>query len=151
MASSLSDIVTIYTNGNSQLAGEIEAKFGATKVMKTDARKITQFSRGPKNKEVTVHFDDGTTETHVFISHQPVVNHTSSLADQLGLERTASGEISVTPPFQQTSVRGVFAAGDASSMMKTAPNAIYTANFAGAGAIMQVQADLHGQEPLMPI
>lgn len=148
MASALSKTVTIYTNGNASLAADLESKFGTSTSMKTDSRNITHFSRGPKNKEVTVHFDDGATETHVFLSHAPTMNPSNSLADQLGLERAPGGELSVSTPFQQTNVRGVFAAGDAASMMKTVPNAIYTGNFAGAMALTQLQAEIHGQEPL---
>ena len=55
-----------------------------------------------------------------------------TLPEQLGLEYGAVCEINTSPPFCQTSVEGVFAAGVCVSMMKIIPNAISMGTYAGA-------------------
>lgn len=47
----------------------------------------------------------------------------------------------VYPPFNETSVHGVFAAGDAASQFHAVSNAIYGGSVASAGLIAQLQAD----------
>lgn len=154
MAAALSASVTIYTQGNKDLEAEIicliaSGSAAGSAVMKTDNRIIKQFEAAD-NKAVTVELEDGSRITHDYVSHQPPIAHQTSLADQLGLEKSEGGEIVVSSPFQQTSVRGVFAAGDLTSMLKSAPNAVYTGNLAGAMASMQILTDRFGQAPLFP-
>lgn len=60
---------------------------------------------------------------------------------QLGLETGSQGEIKVNAPFNETSVHGVFAAGDAASQLRVVPNAIYGGSLAGGGLIAQLQAE----------
>ena len=50
---------------------------------------------------------------------------------ELGCELTEQGHIK-TDPFQKTTVNGVFACGDNSSMMRSIATAVYTGNMAGA-------------------
>lgn len=150
MASALSKSVTIYTNGNEDLESELVGLIGSSSaIMKTDNRIIKLFEAAD-NKSVTVELQDGTRTTHDYISHQPPIAHQTSLADQLGLEAGKTGEIVVSVPFQQTSVRGVFAAGDVASTMKSTPNAIFTGNIAGVMASTQILTDRFGQQPLFP-
>lgn len=47
-------------------------------------------------------------------------------AQQLGLKLTPQGDLKAIPPFYQTSAPGVFTAGDTSSPLKIAPNALFT-------------------------
>lgn len=152
MASSLSKSVTIYTHGDAALESEIAGHIGSgagSAVMKTDNRIIKSFEPS-ENKAVTVELEDGSKVTHDYISHQPPIAHQTSLAAQLGLDTGEAGEIVVSVPFQQASVRGVFAAGDIASSMKSAPNAVYTGNVAGVMASTQVLTDRLGQQPLFP-
>lgn len=62
-------------------------------------------------------------------------------ADQLGLETGPQGEIKVSQPFNETSIPGVFAAGDAASQIRMVPNAVYGGSLAGRGLIAQLQAE----------
>lgn len=60
----------------------------------------------------------------------PFEQHTD-LPLALGCELTEQGYIKVDP-FQKTSVQGIYACGDNSSMMRSVANAVYTGNMVGA-------------------
>ena len=68
---------------------------------------------------------------------------------QLGLETVPPlGDLKVLQPFLQTSVRGVFAAGDNMVMAKAVPTAIANGAMAAGGAAMQIQAEAHGHKAM---
>jgi pyruvate/2-oxoglutarate dehydrogenase complex dihydrolipoamide dehydrogenase (E3) component len=162
----LSKETTMYTLGNEQLAADIAAAIGATAAprMKVDARAISKLVKVPERAEVTIHFDDGTTKTEGYMVHKPKTILRGDLAHQLGLELTpqgteilfrqvvitltAQGTIKVNPPFNQTSVKGVFAAGDAANPMQTVTQAIFSGTACGGGAPLQLQAEAYGQKAL---
>lgn len=146
----LSKEVTLYTNGNEQLASDLQSAIDAAPApMKADARKISRLTKGANGSEVTLTFEDGTEKTEGFLAHKPKSRHRGAkLAEQLGLELTPQGTIKVNPPFNQTSVRGVFAAGDTASMMPTVTFALASGTAAGGGAPSQLQADTYGQKPM---
>lgn len=150
--SALSKMVTIYTNGNEALANEIVGSFGTATQMKTDVRKIKSFALQDDNNGVVVEFEDGSSVVEPYIAHQPPTKaRAADLVDQLGLDKSPNGEVKVSMPFQQTSLRGVFAAGDSSSMLKNVPNAIFSGHVAGQMASTQLLADFTGQKPLFPL
>lgn len=60
----------------------------------------------------------------------PFVQH-SAIPAELGCERTEQGYLKIDE-FQKTTVDGVFACGDNSSMMRSVANAVYRGNLAGA-------------------
>jgi thioredoxin reductase len=145
----MSKEVTIYTNGNDALAKEITAAVEAAPVpMKTDAREITKLEKAPERSQITLHFKDGTNATEAFLAHKPKFRLRGDLAQQLGVELAPPGTIKVTPPFNQTSVRGVFAAGDCSSPMQIVTAALSSGSFVGAAAPAQLQAESCGQRPM---
>lgn len=143
----LSSEVTFYTNGNEKLADDIRSELEkAPAPMKVDARKIARLSKALKDSEVTVHFEDGEEKTEGFLSHKPKWRlRGKSLVEGLGLELTPKGTIKVNPPFNQTSVTGIFAAGDAASPMQAVTMALSTGTAAGGGAPAQLQSDKWGQ------
>jgi thioredoxin reductase len=61
-------------------------------------------------------------------------------ASQLSLELAPTGEIKTSPPFNQTSLEGVFACGDAATMMRAVPMAAAMGGMAAAGIAAQVEA-----------
>ena len=71
------------------------------------------------------------------------------IAQQLGLELTPMGDVMVSPPFFQTSLRGVFAAGDDASPIKIANNALFAGAAVGAGVTAQLQADVSGMKGMI--
>ncbi|KAF2869634.1 hypothetical protein BDV95DRAFT_546689 [Massariosphaeria phaeospora] len=147
-ASALSESVTIYTNGETTLAENIVSIFGSTSRMKTDARPIKSFRMGGSGAEVVITFTDGSEVTEGFLAHAPRTTPKGSVVKELSLEQTPSGDIKAGPPFYETSVKGVFAAGDVCSPMKNIPNAIFSGNLAGTGASSQIMAEAHGQKSL---
>ncbi|KAI8632627.1 putative thioredoxin reductase glit-like protein [Xylariaceae sp. FL1651] len=143
-AKQLADKVTIYTGGASDLA---EALNGALKENEkssivTDTRTIAELEKASSGTDVTIHFSDGSSAREVFLVHRPKTELNGPFAQQLALELTPQGDIQTTPPFGETSVPGVFAAGDCASMGKIVANAISTGAFAGAGATAKLQASV---------
>lgn len=57
-------------------------------------------------------FEDGTTAVEPFLVHNPPKKVRGCFVQQLGLELTPTGDVKVDSQYLQTSVRGVFAAGD---------------------------------------
>ncbi|KAI5927183.1 FAD/NAD(P)-binding domain-containing protein [Camillea tinctor] len=145
----MSDRVTLYTNGNEQLAKDLaDALEAAPAPMAVEPRKITKLVKAPERAQITIHLDDGTSKTEAFLAHKPKTTLRGSLAQQLGLELTPMNTIKVNPPFNQTSVKGVFAAGDCSSPMHTVNAALHSGTCAGGGAPLQIQAETYNQRAI---
>lgn len=148
MAKRLSKAVTIYTNQNDALAAEVKPLIRSSKITYED-RKTTKLElQNGTGPGVIVHFADGTSKAEAFVANHPLVEQSAPFAEQLGLEMSPTGDIVVTPPFNETSVKGCFAAGDAASMMKAASQAISMGTFAGTGLAAQLQQELDEKDEL---
>jgi thioredoxin reductase len=147
MAKAFDDRITIFSNGAIpddepvQKALHVSKAFGA----KVDDRKITRLvNNGPSHTDgVTIEFETGEPVTLGFIAHRPpTVNRAQHLIEQLGVETvdaSMGGHVKImNPMFNDTSVRGVFAAGDTMVMMKQAALAMAEGLKAAAGAGMQI-------------
>jgi thioredoxin reductase len=147
MATAFDDRITIFSNGPIseeapiQQALKVAKAFGA----KVDSRKITRFvNNGPSHEDgVTIEFETGEPVTLGFIVHRPAtVNRSQHLIDQLGVETVdpaMGGHVKImNPMFNETSVRGVFAAGDTMVLMKQAAIAMAEGLKAAAGAGIQI-------------
>lgn len=143
-ASQLSKKVNIYTNGNEELASEFVAHIKDSPVFQVDSRKIKKLVMGAQAPEIIIQFTDGSEVTEGWLNHAPDTKAKGPFAEQLGLETTPSGDLVVIPPFQQTSVPGVYAAGDNSHAMKVTPAAQYTGSLVGAGLSAVVTAEKLG-------
>lgn len=66
----------------------------------------------------------------------PFTQH-SDIPAALGCELTELGYLK-TDPFQKTNIKGIFACGDNSSMMRAVANAVYSGNLAGAMVNMEL-------------
>ena len=142
--------VTVYTDGDEELAGKIRAIFEGGKGgnFKVDSRKVKHVERAGKGVEVVVAFEDGSEKTETFLVHNPKTHATQPFVQQLGLESTPGGDIKVSPPFQQTSVKGVFAAGDGQTPFKIVPQALASGSMCAAGVAAQLQAEKYGHPSL---
>ena len=147
-AAQLVSPVTIYTNGSEQLAKDMSAALGGHVDFKVDSRVIKRVSKGSKGAEVTLHFEDGSQATESFLGHNPSTKLNGHLPQQLGLKLTPRGDIKTSPPFLETSMSGVFAAGDCMTMFKVVPNAIANGSMAAADVSMQIQAEMYGHKTL---
>src|SRR5690606_17823081 len=112
-------------------------------------RRISSLSLIDDGPQVRITFTDGSTATEGFIASHPALEQGGAkLVEQLGLEMTPAGDILVPPPTQETSVKGVFAAGDAAAPMKSVVSAMYTGSFAGTGMVMQLQREMEEKDEL---
>ena len=73
---------------------------------------------GLDRAEVIIYFRDCTTATESFLGHKPRNGLETDFAKQSGLEIHPQGDIKTAPSFDQTTLRGVFAAGDINSPIK---------------------------------
>ncbi|KAF7880312.1 uncharacterized protein EAF02_007158 [Botrytis sinoallii] len=152
----LSENVTIYTHGNDALAEEIEAAKVASnpndnskcrskiEICNYSIQKFIPNDDPSSGLTVSFHKNGGAgpeDHTHAFLLHKPVTEQTNDLAHQLGIELTEQGDLKVTAPFNETSVRGVFATGDCASMLKNVVGAMYSGTCAATGVGSQIQGE----------
>lgn len=151
MASSLVHNVTIYTNGNETLAEELVQALSGASQYHVDTRAIAKISyQEGSNELVQIQFENGSDpKVEAFLAHSPRTRVNGPFAEQLGLELTATGDYVVQPPFNATSVDGVFAAGDCTSMFKVGPRAVADGCMAGAGVSTRLQEERLTMDPVV--
>ncbi|KAK7540268.1 thioredoxin reductase [Phyllosticta citricarpa] len=139
MAQRLAKKVTVLTHGNRALTHEISAA-AAEKGFAVDSRKIARFRKIPgDNADVEVEFEDGAKEVFGFVAHKPRSRVNGPFADQLGIQLSPGFDLQTNPPFNETNVPGVFAAGDCATPFKAVAPGISMGLFAANGAAMQIQ------------
>lgn len=101
--------------------------------------KISHVEENAATSGITIHFQESTPPLHLdFLVYAPRFSQSSSLAAQLELDMTPSGDIAVSGPFNATSMKGVYACGDAAMAAKAVPIAAASGCAAGAGAAMRL-------------
>lgn len=152
-AAQLADRVTLYASGDKALAAGLKAAARKQAGWTVEPKKIkrlvatTAAGEGEGEKEgewVTVEFEDGTSRKEKFLVNQPLTVPGGPFVGQLGLATSPLGDILAEPPFHQTSVRGVFAAGDCMTPNKVVPTAIASGSNAAVGASTQLQSEKYG-------
>lgn len=131
-AHKFAESVCIYTNGNSALASEITSMLSSSS-MSVDNRKIIRLAPSGTRKSVLIEFEDWEKKEETFLVHMPNTKLDMTLVDQLGLNLSKMGHVEAPPPFCQTNVFGVYAAGDCAHFMKIIPNAMSMGAYAGCG------------------
>lgn len=129
LVNNLTDDITILTRGAADFtATQIDKlKKHDIKIVEDDVVKI-EHEHG--HVKCVVFRDGHTIPFDAVYAAVPFVQH-SDIPFALGCERTQQGHIKVDM-FQKTSVEGVFACGDNSSMMRSVAYAVATGNIAGA-------------------
>lgn len=135
----MTDKVTIYTNGSRELADEIKKATTDTPSILTDNRIVEELSMGNNGENVIITFGDRKTVMEAFLVHKPKTEINGPFARQLALELTDDGDIKANPPFQQTSMKGVFSAGDCASKAKGVTFALQMGTLAGIGIAHDLQ------------
>ncbi|MCJ1401072.1 hypothetical protein MMC11_004284 [Xylographa trunciseda] len=136
--------VTIYTHGSSELAAALAAA-SATAPLSVDSRVVSRVHMSPSG-QVVLAFCDGSVAEESFLGHRPQMQPAApGLIEQLGLQTTGTGEPVVGKTYE-TSVRGVFAAGDAGCWVKFAGGATFSGTMAAWGAGLQLQAERWGMD-----
>ncbi|KAK5636073.1 hypothetical protein RRF57_011785 [Xylaria bambusicola] len=117
--------------------------------MTVESRRVAKLVKARERSRVVLHFEDGATKTEAFLAHKPKFALRGDLHTQLGLEVSAAGAVVVSSPFNQTTVKGVFAAGDCASPMQTVTQALYSGTCTGGSAPLQIQAETWDQKSLV--
>ncbi|XXH04314.1 hypothetical protein Hte_010728 [Hypoxylon texense] len=108
MASTLAQVVTIYTNGDEDLAAELRKTLASLDQYRVEHGAIAKLSFDTMLKEtVKISFKDGSEKGEAFLVHSPYTRVKGPFAEQLGLEFTPTGDYLVYPPFNETSVEAV--------------------------------------------
>ncbi|WP_031527108.1 NAD(P)/FAD-dependent oxidoreductase [Dyadobacter crusticola] len=76
-------------------------------------------------------FQDGSTAALTALYHRPPFEQHCKIPETLGVELTAQGHIALDGS-QKTTVPGIYAAGDNTTMMRSVANAVAAGSFAGA-------------------
>lgn len=145
-AKQLAGKVTVYTDGNEALASSLSAGLRTDEAggIVFDSRPIARLEKEQpedSTSDVTVHFADGSSPRREnFLVHRPKTEINGPFAQQLGLQLTPQGDIFTNPPFGETSVPGIFSAGDCAGPVKIVSNALFTGSCCGAGATGKLQA-----------
>lgn len=108
----MTDRMTIYTNGNEELAKDLDAAIAAAPApMTVDPREIAKLVKGPNGAEVEVHFKNGDSQTEGFIAHKPKSKLRGTLAEQLGLELTPKKRHPSQPSIQSKICERILCSG----------------------------------------
>ncbi|CAN8102446.1 unnamed protein product [Discula destructiva] len=159
-ATRLAQHVTIYTNGDESVGATIQGAIGAvlagktTNKMSFETRKISRVRMAERAggipSEVLVTLEDGTEKQEGFLTHATTCELNGPFPEQLGLNVTSTGEIDTKPPFGESSVPGVYVAGDAMTDVRFVVNAALSGSSAGAGAAFKIQLEDLGEATQQP-
>ncbi|KAJ8069762.1 hypothetical protein OCU04_000181 [Sclerotinia nivalis] len=141
--------VTIYTNGSQELEESIIAASGPSPSWKFDHRRIRVVQMHPGSKYgIDVVFMDGSLVTEAFLAHSPNTRPRPPFQEQLGIEVNPMGDYMVKHPLTETSVRGVYTAGDCMTMFKVGTNAIASGAQTASFVAIKLQEEKHGIESI---
>jgi len=129
LISNWSKDLMLFTNGKSSLTTEQTEKLSNHQIVIIDKAIAALRHKGGYLKEVI--FTDGTTQVVSAVFARVAFEQACEIPEQLGCGFTEYGFIQ-TDDFQQTTVAGVFAAGDITSMFRALPIAIAAGTKAGA-------------------
>ncbi|KAI1330941.1 FAD/NAD(P)-binding domain-containing protein [Xylariaceae sp. FL0255] len=144
MANRLAGSVNIYTNGNADFGAEIRMLLKSTKKFHVENRKIKSLAKDPGAEGeggILVTLEDGVVIKEGFIAHVPESELNGPFAKDLELEIAPQGHINAIPPFFNTNVAGVFAAGDCATILKSVSMATAMGSFVDGGLAHALQAE----------
>ncbi|TAE43608.1 MAG: NAD(P)/FAD-dependent oxidoreductase [Bacteroidetes bacterium] len=129
LVKNLTDDLTLLTSGKADFDETQLAKLNkhGIEIIETEIAKI-ELDGGKIESVIFKH--GGKSAFQALYAAVPFAQH-SDIPASLGCELTEHGYLRVDP-FQQTTVEGVFACGDNSSMMRSLANAVATGNLVGA-------------------
>jgi thioredoxin reductase len=139
-----SDDVTLLTDGPAELGTEERERLRAAGVA-VDERPIVGL-RGPGDTLTAVMFADGDERACGGLLVSVTLRQRSRLAEQLGAVAAPPGPVAAdaveVDPLGQTSVPGLFAAGDLTGRMPSVVNAIASGSAAAAGVVHSLANEL---------
>ncbi|CEI61756.1 hypothetical protein FVEN_g2818 [Fusarium venenatum] len=132
--------ITLLVNGLQHLEQHPQVISIVSRGIKVISKAIERFSEASPDS-VAVEFTDRTKASYGFVSHEPRSDVKGSFARELDLEMTSQGRVLVEGDFQETSVRGVFAAGRCATVVDDEAIKISSGMAAGLGANLQIAED----------
>lgn len=121
--------LTIFTNGAASFGDEIRQKIEDMNIM-INEKVISEIEH--KNGEIQhIVFSDGNTSPLAALYARLPFRQHCDIPEQLGCEMTEHGFIKIND-FKQTSISGIYAAGDNTSMMRAVSAAVAAGGMAGA-------------------
>jgi thioredoxin reductase len=139
--------VVLLTDGPADLDADERARLHRASVPIDERRVAGVRSRGGALEAVL--FADGEELPRDGLLVPPALRQRSSLASDLGAELTERGTVDVDA-FGQTTVPGLYAAGDVSSPMPQVAGAIADGSRAAAAINDDLLAEEHGMDPMIP-
>ena len=129
LVGNLTEDLTILTNGKSEFSDEQLSKLRQHQISieETNVKEIEHNGGHVRN----VVFNDGSKRSFDAVYFRPPFRQHCDIPEALGCELNEQGYLKVDQT-QKTTVEGVFACGDNSSMMRSVANAVAAGNFAGA-------------------
>ncbi|KAI1323257.1 hypothetical protein F5Y16DRAFT_412782 [Xylariaceae sp. FL0255] len=148
-AAQLSESVTVYTSGNEDLASYISATTqNLNSKFRIESRQISRVAAAGTGTLV-VELVNGEKKEEKFLAYHTATTVQGPFVAQLGIALTPTGDIQAdASAFHQTSVRGVFAAGDCITPYKVIPGATSSGCNATVAVSTQLQAEKYGQNPM---
>jgi thioredoxin reductase len=129
MISNWTDKLTLYTNGEASLTNEQREKLEA-KNINVDEKQIQEFIHENGSLKKLLFSDGSHTDLTVMYANVETKQH-CNFPELLGCEHAESGLVEVNE-FQQTSIGGVYAAGDCTNMFRSVALAVSSGSVAGA-------------------
>lgn len=123
------DDLTLFTNGKSTLTKEQTAKLDQHKVRIIE-KELLEFNHD-EGMVQSIIFKDGTKESiRAVYAKAPFVQH-CDIPEKLGCELTEQGYIEIDM-FQRTTIPGVYACGDNTTLFRSVSNAVAAGSMSGA-------------------
>ncbi|GAB3830735.1 NAD(P)/FAD-dependent oxidoreductase [Pontibacter rugosus] len=129
LLSNWSDKLTLFTNGASTLTAEQTVKLDSHHIQIVE-KEISAFEHDNGSVKQILFKDSTTTPIAAVFARVPFAQH-CTIPQALGCEITEQGYIKVDD-FSKTTVPGIYAAGDNSTMMRALPAAVAAGTKAGA-------------------
>ncbi|PNS14341.1 thioredoxin reductase [Sphaceloma murrayae] len=144
-AARLAKKVVIYTNGDVNVYQSLVEKLKHP-VFSFDQRVISRLE--PIEDEVhgggiVLHMTSGEASKEAWLAHAPATTLRGDLTKQLGVEVDEQGVVKTTSPQGETNVKGVFAVGDCSTVLKVGIQAMFSGSLVAGGVSMQLASDLY--------
>ncbi|EXJ91944.1 hypothetical protein A1O3_00494 [Capronia epimyces CBS 606.96] len=146
---SSSQLPTLLTNGAMSPSDVEEAAARApmrgTLGLKIDSRPLKRIEYDPHEPDqIVVSFSEGEPQTFGFLVHKADTQTIGNWAEQLGIETISSNpnsDLKLVSPLGETSVKGVYAAGDCATPLKQVTNAVAMGVIAGASVANAVSVE----------
>lgn len=141
LAHNLAKTVTIYTNGDDALTEQIRPAIERDSWLSVNSRPIRRLQK-TNGVPVIVELQDGTKKEEAFLVHSMKVSPTLDFEHNLDLELSPHGtEFKTTPPFNECTTRGCFAAGDCGTPIKAASDSLSHGALTAVGVVSQLAFD----------